>query len=249
MLEIKNLYAGYKKEWVIKNVSLCVDRGEIVTLIGKNGCGKSTLLRSIVGATPKTSGEILLDGDSLVGISPLTLSRRISYLAQDKNIPDITVSRMVLNGRFPHLSYPRRYREKDFAIAKEAMERMGISDFSERKLSELSGGMRQKVYIAMALCQGTDVILMDEPTTFLDVTQQFLLCDTVRELANEGKAILLVLHDVLLALKVSDKIALVDNGDIVFIGTPSEFISSGFSEKVYGVSIHSMENEYYYERI
>jgi iron complex transport system ATP-binding protein len=249
MLEIKDLYAGYKKEWVLKKISLCVDKGEIVTLIGKNGCGKSTLLRSIVGATPKISGNILLDGVSITGSSPIALSRRISYLAQDKNIPDITVSRMVLNGRFPHLSYPRRYREIDFANAREAMERMGISALSERKLSELSGGMRQKVYIAMALCQGTDVILMDEPTTYLDVTQQFLLCDTVRELASESKAILLVLHDVLLALKISDKIALVDNGVIAFVGTPSEFIFSGLPEKIYGVSIHSVGNEYYYERI
>ena len=249
MLEIKDLYAGYKKEWVLKNISLSVDKGEIVTLIGKNGCGKSTLLRSIVGATPKTSGDILLDGDSIVKIPPIALSKRISYLAQDKNIPDITVSRMVLSGRFPHLSYPRRYREQDHEIAKSAMEKMGISDLSERKLSELSGGMRQKVYIAMALCQGTDVIFMDEPTTYLDVTQQFLLCDTVRALGDEGKAILLVLHDILLALKISDKIVLIDDGGTLFVGTPAEFVFSGLSEKVYGVRIRSVGNEYYYERI
>ena len=206
-------------------------------------------MRALIGALPKTEGEILLDGESLREMSNIERSRRVSYLAQDKNIPDITVSRMVLSGRFPHLSYPRRYREKDLAIAKSAMEKMGIYENADLKLSELSGGMRQKVYIAMALCQEAEVIAMDEPTSYLDITQQFLLCDTVRELADDNKTVLLVLHDILLALKISDKIVLIENGNISFVGSPSDFIFSGLPEKVYGVHVRCIDNEYYYERI
>ena len=249
MLEIKELFAGYKKEWILKNISLSLNTGEVTTVIGKNGCGKSTLLRAVIGALPNVKGNISVNGEDIRYLSVTERSKRISYLAQDKNIPDITVFRMVLSGRFPHLSYPRRYREKDIAVANIAMEKMGIGDFRERKLSELSGGMRQKVYIAMALCQETEIILMDEPTSYLDITQQFLLADTVRSLAKEDKTILLVLHDILLALKISDKVVLIDDAGIGFIGTPSEFVSSGLPERVYGVRICSAGEEYYYERI
>ena len=249
MLKINGLSAGYKNNHVLNDISLSADSGEITTVIGKNGSGKSTLLRAILGALPKIEGEISFDGEDLRVLSPIELSRRVSYLAQDKNIPDITVSRLVLSGRFPHLSYPRRYRKKDIDIAESAMKKMGIYGLRDIKLSALSGGMRQKAYIAMALCQQTDVILMDEPTTYLDITQQFLLADTVRDLANDNKAVILVLHDLLFALRISDRIVLIDNGGIGFVGSPCEFVSSGIPEAVYGVHIRSEENEYYYERI
>lgn len=249
MLEIKGLSAAYKKEQVLEDISLSLNENEITTVIGKNGCGKSTLLRAIMGAVPKVCGEILLNGENVRELSSIQLSRRISYLAQDKNIPDITAQRLVLSGRFPYLSYPRRYRKSDFEKANAAMEAMGICDLADIPLFELSGGMRQKVYIAMALCQETEVILMDEPTSYLDINGQFMLADTIRELANKRKTLLLVLHDIILALKISDKIVLVENGRIGFVGTPCEFLSSGVPERVYGIHVRRFGAEYYYERI
>ncbi len=248
MLEIKDLYASYGKERVLSGVELKCETGKITTLLGKNGSGKSTLLKATLGMLRERKGEILVDGESIVGLTSSEIAKRVAYLSQDKSIADISVGRMVLSGRFPYLSYPRRYREEDHRIARTAMEKMGIYDLCDRPLSELSGGMRQKVYIAMALCQNTDVILMDEPTSFLDISQQYILCDTVRSLANEGKTVLLVLHDILLALRISDSIAVLEEGQIGFWGSPEDFITSGVSERMYGVSVHSVDGEYYYKR-
>ena len=129
---------------------------------------------------------------------------------------------------------------------------MGISQLSDRLMGELSGGMRQKVYIAMALCQQADIILMDEPTTYLDIGQQLKLADSVRQLAVSGKTVLLVLHDILLALKISDRIAVMENGIISQTGTPDEILASDILRKIYGVGVKTLETpdgtEYYYER-
>ena len=248
MLEIKGLVASYGKEKVLDGIDLTCESGKICTIVGKNGCGKSTLLKAVLQMLPNACGDIYVKDGSLTAMSAAERSKRVAYLSQDKSIPDISVGRMVLHGRFPYLSYPRRYKESDFAIAKESMEKLGIYSLRDRQLSELSGGMRQKVYIAMALCQQTDVILMDEPTSYLDIAQQYILIDTVRDLAKEGKTVLLVLHDLLLAMKVSDKIALLENGVVGFEGTPSEFITSGVPERVYGIGIRAIDDEYYYKR-
>jgi len=248
VLEIKDLYASYGKELILSGVTLSCESGKITTLIGRNGSGKSTLLKSVLGMLRDRKGEVLIDGKSLVGLSTSEIAKRVAYLSQDKNIADISVGRMVLNGRFSYLSYPRIYKERDHLMARLAMEKMGIYDLRDRPLSELSGGMRQKVYIAMALCQDTGAILMDEPTSYLDISQQYMLSDTLKTLANEGKTVLVVLHDILLALRISDSIAVLEDGKISFVGTPDEFIASGIPENIYGVSVCSAEDEYYYKR-
>ena len=137
-------------------------------------------------------------------MSRAELARGAAYLPQGKNVPDISAGRMVLHGRFPYLEYPRRYGPRDYAIAGEAMGQLGIEELAARPMAQLSGGMRQKVYIAMALAQQAPVIIMDEPTTYLDIGQQLRFGEMVRKLSEEGKTVLLVLHDILLALKLSD---------------------------------------------
>lgn len=252
MLETVNLHAGYGKEEIIHGASLECPSGKITTLVGANGCGKSTLLKTVLGMLPVTGGEIIADGVSIQNLFPSESAKKIAYVAQGKNIPDITVGRMVLHGRFPYLSYPRRYGKADYEAAQSAMEQMGISQLSDRLMGELSGGMRQKVYIAMALCQQADIILMDEPTTYLDIGQQLKLADSVRQLAVSGKTVLLVLHDILLALKISDRIAVMENGIISQTGTPDEILASDILRKIYGVGVKTLETpdgtEYYYER-
>ena len=158
---------------------------------------------------------------------------------------------MVLHGRFPYLHYPRKYGAADYRIAEEAMGQMGISEFACRQMSELSGGMRQKVYIAMALAQQAEIIVMDEPTTYLDIGQQLKFAQMLRRLSKDGKTIILVLHDILLALKLSDRIAALRDGRILKCGTPEEIRQSDIMEELYGVTVKSLHTgegiQYFYE--
>lgn len=250
-IEIQDVFAGYGKNMILQGVNLEVPAGRITTLIGCNGSGKSTLLRAVLGFVPLKKGIVRIDGRSAAELSGTELSRKIAYLSQGKNVPDISVGRMVLHGRFPHLDYPRRYGEKDYAAAEEAMEQMGILHLARRPLSQLSGGMRQKVYIAMALAGHAPVIAMDEPTTYLDIGQQFCFAGMAKQLAEDGKTLLLVLHDLLLALKISDRIAVMQEGRIVRCGTPEEILESDAAAELYGVRVGTVRTgggiQYYYE--
>ncbi|MBQ3062787.1 MAG: ABC transporter ATP-binding protein [Clostridia bacterium] len=250
MIKLHNVCAGYGGREVLHGVDLEAEKGQVTTIIGVNGCGKSTLLKTIMGFVPISGGDITVDGRSIKNMTEQELAREIAYLSQGKNVPDISAGRMVLHGRFPYLSYPRKYRRSDYEAAAEAMSQMGISDLSDRMMTELSGGMRQKVYIAMALAQQSPVILMDEPTTYLDIGQQLRFASTARELADSGKTVILVLHDILLALKISDRIAAVKEGRVVRCGTPREILDSGITQELYGVKIGVVNEggaeQYYY---
>ena len=147
MLEIRELRSGYGKTEVLQGIGLTIFPGQITVICGPNGCGKSTLLKAIAGIHPAKSGRVLLDGLDLRGLEPRKLARQVAYLPQSRQIPEITARHLVLHGRFPYLSYPRRYRKEDMKIAEQAMETMGIPDLADRYLSTLSGGQRQKVYI------------------------------------------------------------------------------------------------------
>lgn len=251
MVEITSLSSGYGKSEILHSISFTANRGEITTIIGNNGCGKSTLLKSIVGILPILSGDIKINGCSVKELSPIEKAKQIAYLPQGKNIPDITAGRMVLHGRFPYLSYPRKYKKQDFEIAKSAMEQMGISEYSDRQMSELSGGTRQKVYIAMALAQQTPVIIMDEPTAYLDIGQQMKFMQTAKALAKDGKTVILVLHDILLALKLSDRICVMENGTVTKCAAPKEILNSTIIPKLYGIEVKTLSTpdgkQYYYQ--
>ena len=194
MLEIKGLHAGYSGKAVLKGIDLAVPAGTVTAVIGPNGCGKSTLLKAVCGLLPASAGEVTMDGTSLLSVAGTERAKQIAYLPQERQIPDITALRMVLHGRFPYLSYPRRYRAEDLRIAREAMARMDLQDQEQMPVSELSGGMRQKVYIAMVLAQDTPAVLMDEPTTFLDVAHQLQMMEQAAQMAQAGKSVLLVVR-------------------------------------------------------
>ena len=195
MIELKHLQAGYPGRPVLEDVCLDFRPGEVFAVLGPNGCGKSTLLRTSNGLLAPTGGDILVDGVPLEKLSSKQVAQKIAYLPQSRSIPSITARRMVLHGRFPYLSYPRRYGQKDHETVRKALERVGASDLASRPLPELSGGQRQKVYLAMALAQDTRTILMDEPTTYLDISCQLEVMALARRLAEEGRAVVMVLHD------------------------------------------------------
>nr|WP_304971880.1 ABC transporter ATP-binding protein [uncultured Acetatifactor sp.] len=251
MVEMEDVRAGYGKAEILRGVDFRAESGEITTIIGTNGSGKSTLLRTLLGFLPMRSGDIRIDGISIKDISRTELARRIAYLPQGKNVPDISAGRMVLHGRFPYLTYPRKYREADVRIARQAMEQMGVAELSEQHMSRLSGGMRQKVYIAMALAGQAPVIVMDEPTTYLDIGQQVKFAETVRQLSKEGKTVVLVLHDILLALKISARIAALGEGKVIWSGTPGEMLEQNVSQRLYGVAVGAARTDagtqYFYE--
>lgn len=251
MVELINVSVGYGKNMILHNVHFTALSGKITTIIGNNGCGKSTILKTIAGILPAISGEIKVNGNSIQTLTAAQRAKQTAYLPQGKKTPDITADRMVLHGRFPYLSYPRKYKKADFEIAKSAMAKMGITDCMYKPMHSLSGGTRQKVYIAMALAQCTPVIIMDEPTSHLDIGQQIKFSKIAEELAQDGKTIILVLHDLLTALKISDQICVIENGKVLLQDTPGAIQSSGIIKTLFGVTIKAVQtpdgNQYYYQ--
>ena len=237
MLKINGICAGYGARQVLFDVSAALGRGELVSVIGPNGCGKSTFLRAAAGLIKTTDGEIFVDTAPLNTLSRNETAKRIAYLPQGKSTPDMTVEQMVLHGRFPYLAYPRRYSATDRRIALEAMRTVGIDGEAKDPLCTLSGGMRQKAYIAMALAQDTDYVLLDEPTTYLDAAHQISLMGTLRDLAKNGKGVAVVLHDIPLALGYSDKVLVMSEGRAVAFGTPDDVLRSGLIERIFGISV------------
>ncbi len=243
MIALNKVCAGYGESEILHSVTAEIRDGEVCALIGPNGCGKSTLVKALTGIIPVTHGDISYDGIPQKDLSGTDLAKLVSYLPQSRNTPDITVERMVLHGRFPYLSYPRRYRKEDLEAVDKALSRVGAEELKDELVGNLSGGQRQKVYVAMALAQDTKTVLMDEPTTYLDIKNQIELMELNRRLAREGKAILIVLHDLDMVLRYADRAILLNEGSIIHTGTPLEIFDSGDIEKVFNVVPHIVEGE------
>lgn len=226
MITVSDLRASYEGEEVLHGVSARFPREKISVILGPNGCGKSTTLKTILRLLPMDAGAVTVDGKDLASLSQQELARAVAYLPQGRNIPDITVERLVLHGRFPYLSYPRRYRKEDYDKVRQAMEWVGLEGFGEKKMDRISGGQRQKAYLAMALAQDTPVILMDEPTTYLDIKNQFEMLDCARMLTAMGKTVIMILHDFEAALRYADHVVLMDAGRTVASGSARDVLAS-----------------------
>ena len=236
MLELKNVCVNYGSKMVLDDLSVSFEGGKVTALIGVNGCGKSTLLRSALGLVG-LDGQVLIDGRSITEMKRLDIAKRISYLSQGKDTPDMTVGQLVLHGRFPYMKYPRRYTDADRSAALAAIKRVGLDRLSDAPLRTLSGGMRQNAYIAMALAQDTDYILLDEPTTYLDISHQIELMELLRTLADSGKGVVTVMHDLTLAFDFCDLIAVMDKGRIITVASPDELADSELITDIFGVKL------------
>ena len=232
MVELRNLTAGYGEKTIIRDISLAFPPGTVTAILGVNGCGKSTLLKAAAGLIPLQGGEVLADEPR---------ARSIAYLPQTRRLPELTAGRLVLHGRFPWLGWPRSYRKSDYAAAQKAMERLEVAQFADVPMSELSGGTRQKVYLAMALAQEAPTILLDEPTSFLDPGHQLRFLELCRRVAEEGRAVALVLHDLPLALRFAHRLAVLDGGRLMALGTPEEIMSTDVLQKTFGVRIFPVQ--------
>lgn len=251
MLKLKQVRAGYAQEDIIKNINLSFKTGKVTVILGENGSGKSTLLKTIVKLAKIKEGEIWVDQKAFTTMTNQQIAQKIAYLPQGKKASDILVRKMVLHGRFPYLSYPRRYKKEDYSMVEEALKTMGIEDLADKNMQILSGGMQQKVYIAMALAQDTPIILMDEPTTYLDVAHQIKLMEIIVNLAKQGKTVCIVLHDIAQALRYGDEIVVMQKGEVVACGSANEIYESNIINEVFHINLNRVETkqgwQYYYE--
>jgi ABC-type cobalamin/Fe3+-siderophores transport system ATPase subunit len=247
MLEFKNLDFGYNTP-LLQNINLTFPKGKITTIIGPNGCGKSTLLKLGAKLLKPQKGVIELNNQNINSFRSKEYARQVSILLQSTNIPQITVNSLVGHGRFPYLSYHKQHTKTDKEIIAAAMETAGVSHLKYQNINRLSGGERQRAFIAMALAQDTDLLMLDEPTTYLDINHQLEIMNLVKKLNGQGKTIIMVLHDLNLALHNSHLIILMNKGQIVEMGTPQEVVSSKKIDQIFNITTTPvmMDNKTFY---
>jgi iron complex transport system ATP-binding protein len=234
-VDVRDFSLSLSGQRILDGVSFGVRRGETLAIVGPNGAGKTTLLKCLAGLLVGDSGEIRLDGRPLAAYGRKQLARRMSYVPQADSQPvPFTVEQFVLMGRYPYLSPFSPVSREDRDVARGAMEQTDTAQFSERRLDTLSGGERQKVYIAAALAQGGEILLLDEPTTFLDYHHQEDICRVLGETARRRNLTMIsVTHDVNRAAIASDRIVALRWGRVVFLGTPAEIMRPDVLHEIY----------------
>jgi iron complex transport system ATP-binding protein len=226
LLEATGLELGYEERTVLRGVDFSLQAGEVVAIVGPNGAGKSTLLHALLGLVPRSRGIVKLGGHPLETLRRNEIARRVAFVPQDTRADfDFTVRELVAMGRTPHLGRFQPERALDTAAVDHALDMTETRAFEDRIVSELSGGEQQRVHLARAIAQTTDVLLLDEPTASLDLEHQLELLDLVRRLAKEGKAAAVALHDLSLAARVADRIVVLAERRVVAMGKPEIVIT------------------------
>lgn len=235
MIEFKDLSFSYSNKPVIKNISAQFKSGRLYGVIGPNGCGKSTLLKLLSGLLDSQSGCITVDGIHLNNIPRKELAKRIAIMPQIRPLPDMTVLDYILCARFPFRNDKDNSALKDREAAINALKLTNTGIFAQRKLCELSGGERQRVYLAFLIAQNTDIVLCDEPATFLDIKGNIDVMNTLLNMKNTGKCVIAVLHDLTSALRFCDEIILMKNGEIADMGIPEQIVKNKSIDEIFGV--------------
>jgi len=227
---------GYDERVVIEDLSLVVPDGSFTVIVGPNACGKSTLLRALARMIKPRSGQVLLDGHEIATLRSKEVARRLGLLPQSSIAPEgITVADLVARGRYPHQSMLRQWSVDDAETVAEAMEVTNVTDLADRMVDELSGGQRQRVWIAMVLAQETPLLLLDEPTTFLDIAHQIEVMDLLADLHAAGRTVVAVLHDLNQAARYASHLVAMRAGAIVDTGEPSEILTADLIQAVFGL--------------
>ena len=236
-LQARDVRLGYGDRVVVDGLDLDVLDGAVTAVIGPNGCGKSTLLRALARLIPTRHGHVLLDGERIDRIPTREVAKVLGVLPQAPVAPEgLTVADLVARGRHPHQVWYRQWSGDDERAVAEALAWTGTTDLTQRTLDQLSGGQRQRAWIAMALVQGTDRLLLDEPTTFLDLAHQVDVLDLVERLHREaGRTVVMVLHDLNLAARYAGRIVAMRDGRIVADGTPAEVLTADVLREVFGL--------------
>jgi iron complex transport system ATP-binding protein len=228
---------AYGDRTVVEQLSLDIAPGRITAIVGANGCGKSTLLRALARLITPKQGQVVLDGAALASRPSKEIARALGLLPQSPVAPEgIAVADLVGRGRHPHQKLLARWSAHDYEAVAAALDATGIADLADRSVDELSGGQRQRVWIAMALAQETDILLLDEPTTFLDVAHQIEVLDLLTDLNHDrGTTIVMVLHDLNLAARYADELVAVVDGRVHAIGDPAAIVTSDLVREVFGL--------------
>ncbi|QSB06318.1 ABC transporter ATP-binding protein [Natronoglycomyces albus] len=235
-LSLHDARLAYEGHIVCDNLNFTVPQGEFTAVIGPNGCGKSTLLKALARTLRPSCGRLTLDGVNVRAIRPKQLAQRVTALPQHPVAPEsMPVWDLVARGRHPYHTLLRQWLPTDADILASAMEATGVTDLADRLLSELSGGQRQRVWIAMILAQQTDYILLDEPTSFLDLAHQIELLHLCQDMREEGRTVLAVLHDINQAARYASHLVLMHKGAIVAQGKPAEILNSEVVKDVFGL--------------
>lgn len=239
-LRTHNLSLGYGKTTIIKDFTVEILPNQITVLVGGNGCGKSTLLKSLARLLTPLSGDILLNGDNIHQQSSKEVARRLAILPQGPVAPEgLTVEQLVRQGRYPHQNWLQNWRAEDERLVKKALVDTNMLDFAQRTVDSLSGGQRQRAWIAMALAQDTEILLLDEPTTYLDLTHQIEILDLLFDLNQKHHTtILMVLHDLNLACRYAHQMIALKNGTIHCQGKPEEILNHEMVQTVFGMQCY-----------
>jgi iron complex transport system ATP-binding protein len=236
-LRAVGLSLGYDGTTIVNGLDLTIEPGRVTVIVGANASGKSTLLRGIARLLRPEKGEVVLDGTNIASLSSKKVATVVGLLPQQPIAPDgITVSDLVGRGRYPHQGWFRQWTSTDDTIVADALAATDTLQLAERRLEELSGGQRQRVWIAMALAQDPDILLLDEPTTFLDVTHQIEVLDLLLELNRErNTTVVMVLHDLNLAARYADRLVVMSKGRIIAAGSPADTLTEPVVNDAFGL--------------
>ncbi|MFF4639312.1 ABC transporter ATP-binding protein [Streptomyces olivaceus] len=235
-LAARGVTVGYGARPVIDGLDVSVPPGVITTIIGPNGCGKSTLLRTLSRLLKPTGGMVVLDGEDIGTLRTRDVAKKLGLLPQAPVAPDgLTVSDLVARGRHPHQSWLRQWSSDDADVVRRALAMTGVADLADRPVDSLSGGQRQRVWISMTLAQGTDLLLLDEPTTYLDLAHAVDVLDLVDDLHESGRTVVMVLHDLNLATRYSDHLVVMRDGAVLAQGHPREVVTADLLHEAFGL--------------
>ncbi|MGO2236186.1 ABC transporter ATP-binding protein [Marinomonas sp. UCMA 3892] len=239
-LESVALSLGYEKKTIIKSLDLAIQSNQITVLVGGNGCGKSTLLKSFARLLKPSTGQILLNGADIHSLSGKDVARKLAILPQGPVAPEgLTVELLVRQGRYPHQNWLQSWTEDDERLVRKALHDTNMTEFADRSIDALSGGQRQRAWIAMALAQNTDILLLDEPTTYLDLTHQIEILDLLFELnATQNTTILMVLHDLNLAARYAHNMIAIKDGAVFCQGAPETILDHDMVKAVFDMECH-----------
>lgn len=238
------LTLGYEQETVARGLSLSIPDGQISVFIGRNGCGKSTILKALARLLKPHSGQVILDGHAIQTLPSREVARRLAILPQSPRAPEgLTVEDLVWYGRHPHRGFFGTQSPADRKAVEWALEVTGVQDLRNKQVDSLSGGQRQRAWIALALAQETNLLLLDEPTTYLDLAYQIELLELLKRLNQEtGKTIAMVLHDLNLAAQYAHRLFVVHGGGIMAQGSPRQVLTSDLLQQVFGLRAHIMDH-------